>query len=597
MRATWRDNVCVMKHERLTAVDLKEDTPLYPRVRLDAGRRLRVGVMLDRLEGEAWVERILRDIGDSEIADVAALIINWEPSLSKRGWFQNLIKGEILASTELFWRYCLLGENFHALSNSPFQVVDFRTFLPPVPIVDVTPTRKKYVHRFQPADVEAVRELDLDVILRFGFNVIRGEILDTARHGVWSYHHGDNRFFRGGPAMFWEMYNRDDICGTILQRLSEGLDNGQVLYRSYAGRQDTVWLNAVRQKPYWKSTAFVERSLRALYRDKDAWPAPENEDENQEGKLYLTPSNVQVLTFAARGAVQAIKGNIRAATRQHQWFLAYRTNSDEFVNQTLDTSPKNLQPIFPPKGRNYADPFLFHHEGLDYCFFEEARQDNGKGSISCFRFDANGTPSMPRNVLTVDYHLSYPFLFEWEGEIYMMPETGSTNGVQIFKAARFPHHWEHFAEVISGFSAYDPTLFQSGDQWFLFANIDERGGGSDDELFLFVADTPLGPWRPHPKNPIKSDVRSARPAGQLFHHQGRLIRPAQDCSKAYGGAIRLCEVTTLTDSDYSEHVVGTINPSWRPGLTGCHTISATDRVEVIDYRHTVWRRPTLPFRK
>ncbi len=60
-------------------------------------------------------------------------------------------------------------------------------------------TAPAYEHRFPPEAVERIRAADLDVLLRFGFNIIRAQILETARYGVWSYHHGDNREYRGQP--------------------------------------------------------------------------------------------------------------------------------------------------------------------------------------------------------------------------------------------------------------------------------------------------------------------------------------------------------------------------------------------------------------
>ena len=84
---------------------------------------------------------------------------------------------------------------------------------------------------FEDADVRAIRRYQLDFVLRFGFKVIRGAILECARHGVWSFHHGDERAFRGSPAGFWELFHDRPDTGVILQRLGERLDNGTVLCR------------------------------------------------------------------------------------------------------------------------------------------------------------------------------------------------------------------------------------------------------------------------------------------------------------------------------------------------------------------------------
>ena len=73
----------------------------------------------------------------------------------------------------------------------------------------------------------------------------------------------------------------------------------------------------------------------------------------------------------------------------------------------------------------------------------------------------------------------------------------------------------------------------------------EAGGSTWDELFLFVADTPIGPWAPHPMNPIVSDVRCARPGGALFRRDGVLYRPGRIATKRYGHSLAVMEVTEL----------------------------------------------------
>ena len=99
---------------------------------------------------------------------------------------------------------------------------------------------------------------------------------------------------------------------------------------------------------------------------------------------------------------------------------------------------------------------------------------------------------------------------------------------------------------------------------------------------LFQAATPLGPWRPHARNPIQTDLRHCRPAGRLFRRQGKLLRPAQDGSSRYGGALWLMEVTTLTPETYREQPLLRLGPEWLAGNLCLHHRDATERFEVID---------------
>lgn len=55
-------------------------------------------------------------------------------------------------------------------------------------------------------------------------------------------------------------------------------------------------------------------------------------------------------------------------------------------------------------------------------------------------------------------------------------------------------------------------------------------------LEVWHAASPLGPWEPHPANPVANGDRSQgfRSGGRLVVHDGRLLRFGQDCGQTYG---------------------------------------------------------------
>ena len=88
---------------------------------------------------------------------------------------------------------------------------------------------------------------------------------------------------------------------------------------------------------------------------------------------------------------------------------------------------------------------------------------------------------------------------------------------------------------------------------------------------------------PHALNPVKMDVRSARPAGTPFIHKGVLYRPAQDCSNAYGGRIAINRVNRLTATEFDEETVKFIEPFIDgPFPDGIHTLSAVGDITLVD---------------
>jgi hypothetical protein len=124
----------------------------------------------------------------------------------------------------------------------------------------------------------------------------------------------------------------------------------------------------------------------------------------------------------------------------------------------------------------------------------------------------------------------------------------------------FPTRWEYVQDLLSDIRVVDATIREHGGRCYLFTSVSEAGGSSWDELFLFVADTPIGPWAPHPMNPIVSDVRSARPGGALFRRFGVLYRPGQNSEKTYGHSLAVLEVTELTPDRYAERLAYRIGP-------------------------------------
>ena len=216
-------------------------------------------------------------------------------------------------------------------------------------------------------------------------------------------------------------------------------------------------------------------------------------------------------------------------------------------------------------------------------FVEDGPLDGGPARLSVLTLDADGAQQSPAHVvLERPTHLSYPFVFEDEGEWYLLPETAGTGTVELLRARRFPWDWEPHAVLLRDVRAWDPTLLRHDGRYWLFLTMAAPGVRPSDELSLYSADSLTGPWRPHPRNPIVSDARRARPAGRILADQGHLVRPSQDGSGAYGRRIVLNRIDVLTPEDYQETPIGAIEPGWLPGVVRTHTYTADGGFEVLD---------------
>jgi hypothetical protein len=287
-----------------------------------------------------------------------------------------------------------------------------------------------------------------------------------------------------------------------------------------------------------------------------------------------------------------VRAKWRSTTSFEQWFLAYRRRAglpDE--SRDPDLSPFRFTPIFPPKNRFWADPFPLRVGGADYVLFEDFPYSTGRGVISALELGPEGPVGSPQVVLERDYHLSYPFVFSWRGEQFMIPETADAKRIELYRAVRAPGEWAQEAVLIEGSAFTDCTLAEIGGRWWMFTNTADSGASYWDELHLFHAPTPLGPWTPHRGNPVVSDVRSARPAGGLFQRGGDWYRPSQDCSRGYGCAMNIQRIVRLDETSYEEQTVGRVIPDWAPRLTGVHTVNALGGLTVIDARRRLRGRP------
>jgi hypothetical protein len=543
--------------------------------------KLRIGIMLNSLTATRWVAKIVADIQDSSFAQVVLIVQNSAPRVSpNKSWRQRL---KTYWTHSLFERYRRWDRQRHRAELDAFEEVDLTGLLKNACILSVQPIPKGFVDRFAQEDIARIREAKLDVLFRFGFRIIRGEILSCAKHGVWSFHHADNREYRGAPPGFWEMYEGNPITGSILQVLTETLDGGRVIYRSLSAT-DFGSLYLTLNPLYWKTSEFAIRRLRDLY--KHGWGYIESLDVFSEADsykkgIYRTPPTPVMLRFLARLAMRKIYRRCRSLLfgERTQWFMAYRRRNA--AHRAL-TDRAGFHVVPWPRGRFYADPFLLKRDGKTYLFFEDFEFQKNRAAISCLEIDNQGQLSAPQKVLDNRYHMSYPFLFESRGIVYMIPETRARKTIELYRATEFPRNWELVKIIANDVLAVDSTVFEHSGKLWLFTNIAVPGGSTFDELHLFYSDSLEGEWTPHPKNPIVSDVRRARPAGALFFEGGRLIRPGQDCSLRYGYALTFNEVEVLSESEYKERPYSRIEPDWCPGSICTHTYNRTEEFEVLD---------------
>jgi hypothetical protein len=229
----------------------------------------------------------------------------------------------------------------------------------------------------------------------------------------------------------------------------------------------------------------------------------------------------------------------------------YTGNSPLHLETTLQRTPPIITRhcVTDIPASFVADPFMIRKGNAWYLFMEIMNAQTGLGEIGLVTSNDGIKWKYQQVVLREKYHLSYPFVFEYEGEYYMVPETINANAVRLYKAGDFPYQWQHVANLLEGQYA-DPTLFQYNNRWWMFA---ASSPYEFNTLNLFHSGKLTGPYSEHPKSPvIDQNNRQARPAGRINLKGGKLIRLCQDCYPIYGSRVRAFEITELTTGNYSE---------------------------------------------
>ncbi|MFN6566941.1 hypothetical protein A6770_14620 [Nostoc minutum NIES-26] len=238
-----------------------------------------------------------------------------------------------------------------------------------------------------------------------------------------------------------------------------------------------------------------------------------------------------------------------------EWSIAIYTGESP-LNLVSPKSIKN--PILTAKhvtdvpAEFVADPFMLHENDTWYMFFEVLNARTNKGDIGLATSKDCLNWNYQKIVLEEPFHLSYPYVFKWNHEYYMIPETAQASSVRLYKATSFPTQWTFCKTLLSGEDFVDPTIFQHNDLWWLFT----ATAAKRNILRLYYSQQPTGPWIEHPQSPvIKGNAKIARPGGRTIVFNEKIFRYTQDCEYIYGKQVLAFEITELTTANYQEKAV------------------------------------------
>jgi hypothetical protein len=436
-----------------------------------------------------------------------------------------------------------------------------------------TRLEEPYSEYFLEQDIFRIKSYNLDFILRFGFNIIRGEILNVAQYGVWSFHHGNEMEYRGVPAAFWEVYEGRSTTGSVLQRLTNKLDGGIILRKgvfkthaySYSKNLDQV---------LWKSAIWPLQVCRDITNGVHKYI--EQAPSKTNTKIYFRPSNTEMLLFFSKILLGWYRYWIDIVFGEDIWNIGIikkpiqSSLGDKFISEVNWRTP--VKEYF------LADPFGFLDENnMLIVFAERFNYQDRKGEIVKVNFRNDGQFNDCDIVYHSDIHMSYPFIFKNGEDIFCIPETRQLDEVSIY---RYDHSAMLLVKekiIIKEKGIVDATIFKHEDRFWI------AGCKNNTDLYIWYSDSLFGNWTEHENNPVKSNITSSRPGGTVFSSKGCLYRPSQNCSKTYGGSLRINKIVKLTPYEFKEKTVKEILPSNDSKYPhGLHTLSRIGNNVVID---------------
>ena len=265
--------------------------------------------------------------------------------------------------------------------------------------------------------------------------------------------------------------------------------------------------------------------------------------------------------------------------KSFRWGVAYQI-VDNWQNAVLWRS----KVIKNPPNRYLADPFVISKDGSHICFVEDYDYLTSKGRITAFKISADSCVELGV-ALEEPFHLSYPFLFEEAGELFMCPESRMSKEIRLYKCIEFPLRWKLHKVLMSNVSAADTSIFKFGNKWWMLTNIDSSGLDEHcSELHIFHADTcDASDWIPHRSNPVIFDSLRARNGGlvldgndiyRVFQVQG---------FDMYGESMGIAKIKELNAETYAEELLSPIPAKFFSDLKGTHTFSFNKGLLALDF--------------
>ena len=524
-----------------------------------------------------WRSDLLRHLQDSGIAEIALVIKHSNmPDPEPKSDFKLL---RYARSNALRVLLEIVDRRTNPIEYNPFELVSAAPLLASANVIDVEPVKKKFSDYFPADDIEEIKAHDLDLMLRFGFRILRGDILTAAKLGIWSFHHGDNRVNRGVAPGYWEVAEQHPATGTVLQILDESLDGGRLLYQSWT-RTDRYSPFRNKARIFARSHTHVTRVLRRLRLD---GALPNSTDECPvkvyDGPLYKDPTpGFMLRNFVARLA-RYVSDQLRRRARKE--------NSAIFIKLGLKEDSElvfyRFHKLDFADNATLAQPCLIEVDDEIYLFGKKHPAEKGPQTFVAALLSRVDSKCDPKEIMGIDASCTSVFVFREIDRNWLIASNPSQERLELYRSEDFPLRWVFDSVLVDDVTAHRPVVFANNGKLHLLFNRKPLAGEMADELYHYTAAEIGSTWLPNLRNPVIDDVRSAASAGGVFRCEDGLIRPTLDHSMASAGKLGLRRLKFVSEDQFYETLEEDVQPRWVPNatmITGFHRSTSCCVLEV-----------------
>jgi hypothetical protein len=425
-----------------------------------------------------------------------------------------------------------------------------------------------------PVWANALRSAALDLLIVYGHRIPDPALLDALAVGALTVEHDGELSEPAGLAAFWPTLDRRPSSAFTIRWHRADASRPHVVAAGEVWNRHSFLLNQTTL--HRKSLHYLNLLLQtALHR---RTVSPTGDVARSPGLPGRSPGTAALSRYLAVYMMtigwRFLVGRIPSLGRR--WTVFYA----ETDWPGLDVSTARRIPN--PPGSFLADPFLVEDAGKTYCFVEELSFSDWRGCISAYELRQAGAHRIGK-VIVEPFHMSFPYLFRYEGRLYMVPETSENRDIRVYECLGLPDRWRLAASLMTGVQAVDTMLFERDGRWWMMTNLDPAIGDGCSELHLFHSDSPLSDeWTPHPGNPVLIDTGRARNAG-LLADGGVIHRVAQrQAFNTYGSDFSVNRIDLIDPARYRETPV-----EHRFGLAGgrssrIHHLCSNGRFTVFD---------------